>query len=121
MTSRANIYYFGVIICIYLWENILFGNLTAYNEKAKGKIKLQIGIKRILFPLFKIERFTYVNLIYQVFNFFFFILMICIGIIIVLFGVNEFIIYLVNIYSKFQKFYWLLGPILLELSLKYLA
>ena len=33
MTSRANIYYFGVIICIYLWENILFGNLTAYYER----------------------------------------------------------------------------------------
>ena len=46
MTSRANIYYFGVIICIYLWENILFGNLTAYYEKAKGKIQLQTGIKR---------------------------------------------------------------------------
>lgn len=47
--------------------------------------------------------------------------MICIGIIIVLFGVNKSIIYLVNIYSRFQKIYWLLGPILLELSLKYLA
>jgi len=122
MTSRADIlYYFGVIICIYLWENLLFGNLTAYYEKAKGKIQLQTGIKRILFPLFNIAKFTYVNLIYQVFNFFLFILMICIGIIIVLFGVNEFIIYLVNIYSKFQRFYWLLGPILLELSMKYLA
>lgn len=122
MRSKTEILliYFGMVITIYIWENILFGNLTAYFGKKKGSIQLPIIIKKVLFPLFNIEKFTYLNIIYQSFNFCLFLLMLFIGVLIGIFGVNAFIIHLVNIYSNFQKYYWLIGPFLLEISLKFL-
>ena len=112
MRSRENILvvYFAIIVGIYFLENIIEGNITASNEQDKGKIQLPIIIKKVLFPLFYIKRFTYVIIIYQVFNFCVFIVMIFIGI----FGNKDIIHNTLTIYLSIQKYYWWISIILLE-------
>lgn len=112
MRSREDILvvYFAIIVGIYFLENIIEGNITASNEQDKGKIQLPIIIKKVLFPLFYIKRFTYVIIIYQVFNFSVFIVMILIGI----FGNKDIIHNTLTIYLNIQKYYWWISIILLE-------
>ena len=112
MRSREDmlVVYFAIIVGIYFLENIIEGNITASNEQDKGKIQLPIIIKKVLFPLFYIKRFTYVIIIYQSFNFCVFIVMILIGI----FGNKDIIHNTLTMYLNIQKYYWWISIILLE-------